>query len=113
MDDWELLNEYSLRNSEEAFRALVDRYAGMVYHAALRQTRNCHDAEETTQAVFVALAGKAHKIRKQTLLYGWLFRATRYAVLNLMRDEACRRRHEHEAMSMEATNNTEAPETIW
>jgi hypothetical protein len=37
MDDWQLLRDYATRNSEEAFRALVDRYAGLVYHAALRQ----------------------------------------------------------------------------
>jgi len=28
MDDWQLLNEYATRNSEDAFRTLVDRYAG-------------------------------------------------------------------------------------
>ncbi len=36
MDDWQLLDDYANRNSEEAFRTLVDRYAGLVYHAALR-----------------------------------------------------------------------------
>jgi len=28
MDDWQLLNEYATRHSEEAFRTLVDRYTG-------------------------------------------------------------------------------------
>jgi hypothetical protein len=37
MDDWQLLRDYATRNSEEAFSALVDRYAALVYHAALRQ----------------------------------------------------------------------------
>jgi len=40
MDDWKLLNDYATKNSQEAFRALVERYAGMLYHAALRQTGN-------------------------------------------------------------------------
>jgi hypothetical protein len=30
MDDWQLLNDYASRNSEEAFRALMDRYANLV-----------------------------------------------------------------------------------
>src|SRR5580700_3386963 len=109
MDDWQLLNEYATRNSEEAFRALADRYAGMVYHAALRQTGNSHTAEEITQAVFIALAQKAGKIPKRTVLYGWLFRATRFAVLNCLRDEDCRRRREQAAIDMQnQVQSTEA-----
>src|SRR3974390_813824 len=101
MDDWQLLNEYATRDSEEAFRTLVERYVGMVYHTALRQARDPDAAEEVTQAVFIALAQKARRIPRQTLLYGWLFRATRFGVLNWIRDETCRRRYEHEAMNME------------
>jgi uncharacterized protein (TIGR03435 family) len=113
MEDWELLNDYATRNSEEAFRALADRYAGMVYHAALRQTGNSHTAEEITQAVFIALAQKAGKITKQTVLYGWLFRATRYAVLNRLRKDDCRRRHEQEAVDMENPMQATAPDPVW
>ena len=73
MDNWQLLQDFATRKSEAAFRALADRYAGMVYHTALRQMRNPHEAEEITQAVFMALAQKAGKIPKQTILYGSLF----------------------------------------
>jgi RNA polymerase sigma factor (sigma-70 family) len=113
MDDWQLLDEYVTRNSEEAFRALVDRHAGMVYHAALRHVRNPDAAQEVTQAVFIALARKAGGIGRQTVLYGWLFRATRFAVLNLVRDEACRRRHEQEAVTMESTIEPHDAESVW
>lgn len=112
-DDWQLLNDYATRNSEEAFRTLVERYAGMVYHAALRQSGNPHVAEEVTQAVFIALAQKAGKIPRQTILYGWLFRAARFALLNQLRDEACRRRHEQEAMTMENMIRTNDAESVW
>src|SRR5215831_2384881 len=101
MDDWQLLNEYGTRDSEQAFRTLVERYAGMVYHTALRQARDPDVAQEVTQAVFIALARKAARLPQQTLLYGWLLRATRFAVLNWMRDESCRRRYEKEGMNME------------
>jgi RNA polymerase sigma factor (sigma-70 family) len=113
MDDWQLLNDYATRNSEEAFRTLVGRYAGMVYHTALRQARDTDAAEEVTQAVFIALAQKAGRIPRQTLLYGWLFRATRFAALNWMRDETCRRRHEQEAMNMEISLQFNEPESVW
>ncbi len=111
MDDWQLLNEYSDRNSEEAFRALVDRYSGMVYHVARRQVGNPDLAEEVAQAVFIALARKARNIPRQATLYGWLFCATRFAVLNLLRDEACRRRYEKEAMDSTIASND--ADSIW
>jgi len=39
-DDLELLREHIERNSDEAFRALVERHAGMVHGAALRIVRD-------------------------------------------------------------------------
>ena len=40
MEDAELLKEYAYRNSEDAFRELVDRHLSFVYAAALRQVRS-------------------------------------------------------------------------
>jgi RNA polymerase sigma factor (sigma-70 family) len=113
MDDWQLLNSYASQDSEEAFRTLVERYVGMVYHTALRQANDPDAAEEVSQAVFIALAQKAHRIPRQTLLYGWLFRATRFAVLNWIRDETCRRRNEHEVMNMETSLPFNEAESVW
>src|SRR5260221_13179592 len=105
--DWQLLVEYARRNSDEAFRALADRYSGLVYQAALRQLGNPHAAQEVTQAVFIALAQRAGSITSGTVLSGWLFRATRYAVSNLARGEARRQRREQEAVMMETTMRSE------
>jgi RNA polymerase sigma factor (sigma-70 family) len=113
MDDWKLLNEYAARNSEDAFRTLVDRYAALVYHVALRQLGNPQSAEEVTQGVFIALAQKAGKISRRTVLSGWLFRATRFAVLNLVRDENCRRSYEHEALTMQITSDSNEADSVW
>jgi uncharacterized protein (TIGR03435 family) len=113
MDDWQLLNDYATRNSEEAFRALVERYAGMVYHTALRQLGNPHSAEEVAQAVFIILAQKAATIRRQTTLYGWLFRATRFAVLNQRRQEKNRARREQEAYAMQSASNSDDLNPVW
>jgi RNA polymerase sigma factor (sigma-70 family) len=113
MDDWQLLKDYVTKSSEEAFRALVERYAGMVYHAALRQTCNPHAAEEVAQVVFIALARKADGIPRQATLYGWLFRATRFAVLNQVRQNAHRERREQEALVMQPTIEPHEADSIW
>lgn len=113
MDDWQLLNEYKSRNSEEAFRELVTRYAGMVYHVALRQLRNPHAAEEIAQAVFITLAQNAGRISRRTLLSGWLFHTTRFAVLNRLRSETNRQRHEQEAFTMQTITETNDSGPIW
>jgi len=113
MDDWQLLQAYASRGSEESFRVLVDRYAGMVYHAALRQMGDPQAAEEVAQTVFIALAQKAGRIPRQTVLCGWLFRAVRYAVLHLRREEDNRRRYEEKAVTMEPTVEAHEAETVW
>jgi hypothetical protein len=44
--DEQLLQDYRGNRSDAAFASLVNRYADMVYSAALRQTRNAGLAEE-------------------------------------------------------------------
>lgn len=46
MDDWQLLQNYIERDSDAAFRTLVNRYVNLVYSVALRQVRDAHLAEE-------------------------------------------------------------------
>ena len=112
-DDWQLLNEYATQSSEEAFRTLVDRYAGLVYHAALRRVREPQTAQDVTQEVFIALAQKAGRIPPATLLSGWLYRATRFAVANRAREELRRQRREHEALMLDTTLRPAEAESVW
>ncbi len=112
MTDFELLNEYASRRSEQAFGTLVERYANLVFSAALRQVRNPHDAEEISQAVFTILARKAGTLNRQTILSGWLVRTTRFVVLNSSRREMHRRRAEMEAADLQWTETEHAWEQI-
>ncbi|MBI3869329.1 MAG: sigma-70 family RNA polymerase sigma factor [Verrucomicrobia bacterium] len=91
----------------------MDRHSGLVYHAALRQLGNPHAAEEVTQAVFIALAQKAAQIPRGSVLSGWLFRAARYAVSNLAREEVRRQRREQEAATMATTTRSDETESAW
>jgi RNA polymerase sigma factor (sigma-70 family) len=112
MNDWtdvRLLREYSERGSEGAFTTLVSRHLAMVYHAALRQTRQPELAEEVVQTVFTLLARKAGRISARTTLSGWLFNSTRFVSTRAVRDEFRRHRREKEAALMNL--NSSPPET--
>jgi RNA polymerase sigma factor (sigma-70 family) len=107
-DDMELLRDYIGKHSDQAFRTLVERHIDMVYAVALRQTQNAQFAEDVTQAVFIVLAEKAATIPQNTILAGWLFRATRFAAANVRRAEARREHWEQKAAQMEPTSPSQA-----
>lgn len=110
MDDMELLQEYATRHSEEAFATLAKRHIDLVYSAALRHTRNHHQAQEVTQAVFVVLARKAGSLNSRTVLAGWLFQTARLIAANYVRGEIRRARREQEAC-MQSDPNDQAEES--
>lgn len=113
MEDAALLKEYVARNSEDAFRELVNRHLDLVYATALRQVRCAHLAEDVSQAVFIALAQKAHLFSHDVILEGWLFRATRFASANALRSE---RRYLHkiqEASRMQIQADADSDQNVW
>ena len=110
-DDSVLLKEYVERGSEEAFATLVARHINKVYSIALRHTRNAHQAEEITQAVFVILATKARQLGKRVILSGWLCRTARLSAMTFVRSEMRRTRREQEAHMQNLVNESESE--IW
>ena len=97
LDDNALLRKYVEDDSEDAFAALVTRHVNKVYSVALRLTRNPHQAEEITQAVFVILAQKSPKLSQKVILSGWLYQTARLTALTFVRGEIRRARREQEA----------------
>src|SRR5580658_222794 len=113
MTDPELLHEFCLQRSESAFAELVRRHVGWVYASALRQVRDSHLAEDVTQAVFIALAKKAPRLRQGAALSGWLFQAMRYSAGHAVRSESRRKRHERSAAAMVSESTVTSLEVQW
>jgi RNA polymerase sigma factor (sigma-70 family) len=62
-----------------------------------------------TQAVFLVLLRRAGEIGPKTVLAGWLFKTTLYAVADLRKKQMRRRHHEQEAARMHAATTPPNP----
>ena len=108
----QLLADFALRNSEEAFAALVRRHINLVYAVALRHVADHHEAQDVTQAVFIILARKAGRLPKETVLTGWLYQAARLCSVSFLRGEA-RRRHREQEAYMQSIHESSHSEPSW
>jgi RNA polymerase sigma factor (sigma-70 family) len=110
MNDAQLLQEFTRRGSDQAFRELVDRHLPLVLGTARRLTSDSALAEEIAQTVFVLLARKASKLSSGVILSGWLYRTTRFVTNRALVSEQRRKRREEEAALM--TNQTDS-DPVW
>ena len=94
LSDQQLLLAYARENSDDAFRAIVDRHARWIFAAAFRQLADRQLAEDATQIVFVLLAQRSRKMSANQKLSGWLFNTLGYTVKNLRRQLLRRQFHE-------------------
>lgn len=62
MTDAELLRRYTDEGSQLAFGELVARHMDWVHSAAVRLSGDHHQADDVTQAVFIALCRRAGSI---------------------------------------------------
>jgi RNA polymerase sigma factor (sigma-70 family) len=111
LDDVELLSAYATQQSEEAFAALVERHVSLVYSSALRQARDPQLAEEITQAVFMILARKAGRLRRDVILPGWLCRTAQFTASNALKAQRRRQHWEQEAQMNSIV--TEPEPDVW
>jgi RNA polymerase sigma factor (sigma-70 family) len=112
--DAQLLRAH-IQGDDAAFREIVSRHTDLVYSAALRQVNSPSFAQDIAQSVFVDLVRKSSEVSARMAndasLAGWLYRSTRFAVLNHLRDE--HRRAEHERQAMEQLFTDSSPAADW
>ncbi|HEV2293774.1 MAG TPA: sigma-70 family RNA polymerase sigma factor [Tepidisphaeraceae bacterium] len=83
----ELLEEFRATGAQAPFEEVVRRYAGMVYSVCLRVTRNNHDAEDATQAVFLALAVQGKTAKPIRYIGPWLQQVAHRLSLDIRRSK--------------------------
>ena len=111
MDDATLLDRLA-QGDRSALAEIARRHVDLVHAAARRQTRDAHQADDVTQAVFLTLTRKAGSIRKGTHLVGWLYMTTRNIALTARRAAIRRDRHEAAASVPREVTPTADNETI-
>jgi RNA polymerase sigma-70 factor (ECF subfamily) len=93
--DESLLKAFAGNRDEKAFRALADRYLGLVFHTAMRRSKHRQLAEEISQNILCALAKKAAALaRNPDRLAAWLHRATLFESSNAMSAETSQQRRQ-------------------
>jgi RNA polymerase sigma factor (sigma-70 family) len=113
--DVQLLRNYVEHGNEAAFREIVVRHTDAVYSAALRQISSPDLARDVAQSVFTDLARKAPSLSRtleaSASLLGWLYRSTRFAALNQLRDD--HRRQTRERLAMQQFDPAPDPTPEW
>lgn len=110
--DQQLLRIYAETRSEAAFTELIRRQVDLVYSAALRMVGDAYQAQDVTQATFVALAQNAAQLTTHPVLSGWLHRTAQNLASKTVRADVRRRQREQEAATMNELLSA-APDASW
>jgi RNA polymerase sigma factor (sigma-70 family) len=114
LHDGQLLAAFAQSGREALFEELVARHGTLVLNTCLRVLNQRADAEDATQAVFLALATKArdNALHARASLAGWLHTTALNTGLRARAALAARVRHEHNAAAVaEATHMEHAHAT--
>ena len=88
------LAEFEQTGCEQAFEEIVRLYAGMVYSVCNQVTKNNHDAEDATQATFLALATQVKTGKQVKYLGPWLRQVAKRTALDLRKSRKRREKRE-------------------
>ena len=90
----ELLAEFIQYGHQRPFEEIVRRYAGMVFNVCFRVTKDKHEAEDATQAVFLTLALQAKRGTDIKALGPWLQQVAKRLALDNRRSKKRRKTRE-------------------
>lgn len=92
-----LLRRFVRSGDAEAFAEIIQRYAGLVYSAALRVLADVDRASDIAQDTFLQLAKDAGNVTGS--LPGWLHRVATHKAIDQIRRDATRKHREAEYMA--------------
>jgi RNA polymerase sigma factor (sigma-70 family) len=102
--------------SQEAFRALVERHGPMVLGICRHVLSQHHDAEDAFQATFLVLARKGGSIRNRRVLAGWLHEVAHRIAVKARASAVRRRTIERQGLAMSppaSEQNTQNDAAAW
>jgi RNA polymerase sigma factor (sigma-70 family) len=108
----ELLLDFERSSDPSSFEEIVRRYSGMVYRVCFRVTRNPHDAEDATQAVFLKLAVQARTTNGVPRVGAWLQQVARTTSTDLRRSRNRRSVREQAALAERPSASADATESL-
>src|SRR5262245_6895591 len=111
--DRECLESWARHRDADSLQPLVERYLGFVHSSAFRRTGDAAQAAEVTRAVFLVLARRARRLRKRTVLAGWLFHVTAVACRKLSRERFGRLRRLWHWVSRQPRPALPPDATLW
>ena len=103
VSDESLLEQYLSEEgvqSQEAFKALVERHGPMVLGICRHVLNQHQDAEDAFQATFLVLARKGGSIRNRRVLAGWLHEVAHRIAVKARASAVRRRTLERQGMAM-------------
>jgi len=99
--DLNLLSAWTRDKDRSAAGELIRRHIDFVHAVARRRVGGDeHLADDVTQAVFILLLRKAHKIHSEAAMASWLYTTTGYAANNAMKMMRRRKHHEERAAQL-------------
>jgi RNA polymerase sigma factor (sigma-70 family) len=100
----DLLVEFGRTGQQQLFEEVLTRYAAMVYGVCLRITKDAHDAEDATQAAFLALASQVRLGKPVRSVGPWLQKVAKRLSMDIRRSHKRRVRREQWAASLNRRN---------
>ncbi|HBH23466.1 MAG TPA: RNA polymerase subunit sigma-24 [Cytophagales bacterium] len=106
LEDFNLIDQATKRNDEQAYAELMKRYKKPVYHMILKMVRNVDDAEDLTIEAFAKAFKNLKRFKKDYTFSTWLFRIATNNAIDFIRKKKL------ETMSLDTSFQDDSGENI-